>query len=578
MNKKPGKRTFIISAVVLLIVASVGYFLFNPQLWSTLFQKQPDIVFADATDQAEIQFRHFSGERTNQLPEDMGSGAAWFDYNRDGRQDLFIANIAGPLSLTDEERENSPAHSMLYRNNGDGTFTDVTEQAGLKIRDYSMGVAVGDYNNDGWPDLFVSNYGRNRLYRNNGDGTFGNVTRQAGLYEYEGFWSDGQWGDYDRDGHLDLYVTGYLKYTDISSRGEQRERMSIMIPFQLSPGPFESEQNLLFHNNGDGTFTERAAEMNARDIGGKSLAASWCDFNNDGWPDLMIANDVSENTLYLNHEGNSFVKESFFADQMETRGSMGVAVGDVDEDGDFDMYITNWLMEPNELFLNQTNNSSLYHFLEQSEPYGTAASTEELVGWGTAFFDFDNDTYLDLFVTNGSTNTEEKDSLELVAMPNQFFWNRGTGEGFTDATGHVGDDVGRPVVGRGAAFADYDNDGDVDVFIVNHGHSGILLQNQNKNRNNWIAVSLEGTLSNRSAIGARLQLKTGGRSFIREVGTQPSYLSHNSLIQHFGLEKNSGVDSLVVSWPSGDSQIFTDLPVNSFVHVKEGREDVEIKK
>src|SRR5699024_7811694 len=250
-----------------------------------------------------------------------------------------------------KERQNSPAHSVLYKNNGDGTFTDVTKQAGLITRGYGMGVDAGDYNNDGWPDLFVSQYGHNLLFQNNGNGAFKDVTREAGLYNFEGFWSDGHWGDIDRYGYFDLYVTGYVKYKNISSvgKGEQRRRINMMIPLQLSPGPFESQENLLFHNNGDGTFTEHAANTNTRDIGGKSLAATWCDVNNDGWPDLIIANDVSANTMYLNNQGQSYVKEAFFSDQTKTRGSMRLAVGDIDQEQDMDIYITNWMFELNEL-------------------------------------------------------------------------------------------------------------------------------------------------------------------------------------------------------------------------------------
>jgi len=547
--------------------------LFYTQFTPSKSQEQPGFTFVNVAHEAGIHFKHFYGKRSNQLPEDMGSGAAWFDYNQDSWQDLFIANTSGPLSMSRKERQNSPAHSVLYKNNGDGTFTDVTKQAGLITRGYGMGVDAGDYNNDGWPDLFVSQYGHNLLFQNNGNGAFKDVTREAGLYNFEGFWSDGQWGDYDRDGYLDLYVTGYVKYKNISSvgKGEQRRRINMMIPLQLSPGPFESQENLLFHNNGDGTFTEHAANTNTRDIGGKSLAATWCDVNNDGWPDLIIANDVSANTMYLNNQGQSFVKEAFFSDQTETRGSMGLAVGDIDQDQDMDIYITNWMFELNELLLNQTGNKSLYHFQERALGYGVGESTEDLVGWGTGLFDFDNDTYLDLFITNGSTNTRKKDSLKLVAMPNKFYWNRGPGKGFVDATASTGEALSREIVGRGAAFADYDNDGDIDTYLINHGGQGLLLQNQAGNNKNWVSFSLEGSQSNRSAIGARLFLKIDGNTYMREVDAQPSYLSQNSLVQHFGLDQYTNIDSLVVEWPSRNQQVFTDLPINTTVHIKEGQ-------
>ena len=533
---------------------------------------EPHIEFTDVADSAGIQFKHFFGTRTNQMPEDMGSGAAWFDYDQDGWQDLFVSNIAGPLTMSQNELQHSPAHAKLFHNNGDGTFTDVTRKAGVGWHGYGMGVATGDYDNDGWPDLFLASRGHNQLFHNNGDGTFSNVSKQAGLYNFKGFWSDGRWGDYDKDGYLDLYVTGYLQYTHIGPN-RMSNRLNRQVPASLNPGPFRAERNLLFHNNGDGTFTERAKEAKVMNVSGKSLTATWCDFNNDGWPDILVANDMTQNRLYMNMKNGKFLDVRTLSYMRRSRSSMGIAVGDIDQDHDMDIFISNWLSEKNGLYINlldRTAKGDLIHFQDMATPYGFGKPSMGVVGWGTGFYDFDNDSRLDLFVANGSTDPQKDNPHKLVPMSNQFFWNKGLKKGYNEVTQKWGTGSKKKLVSRGVAFADYDNDGDVDIFIVNHGGKAILLNNKGGNKNNWLEVSLTGSQSNRSALGTKLLLYSAGNCFVRQVGAQASYMSDNSTVEHFGLDRVSRIDSLVIKWPSGIRQTLQKIPLNKIVHITEG--------
>jgi len=565
------------AAVVLFIIWSDGTtnsFRFTiKKFFATTFNKAPDITFTDVAGKAGIHFRHFYGTRTSQIPEDMGSGAAWIDYDKDGWQDLLVGNEVGPWGMSKEEMEKSPARCALYHNNHDGTFTDVTMKSGITFKGWGMGVAVGDYNNDGWPDLFLAADGHNVLYKNNGDGTFTDVTMQAGLYNFKGFWSDGRWGDYDRDGNLDLYVTGYLKYQKLGPN-KVSQRYNITVPENLNPLPFPAEPNLLFHNNGDGTFTEVSQKAGVMDLDGKSLSAVWCDFNDDGLPDIFVANDGTYNKLYMNKRDGTFLDVSNATNMYDNRSSMGIAVGDWDQDGDMDLYLTNWQVEENGLYMNFFNPGMRMHnfeFRDVSDRFGAGKVSQGLVSWGTAFVDFDNDTRLDLFFTNGSTDNMKNDPTKLIPMPSRLLWNIGIRKGFKDVTPYCGKDLGRDLVARGTAFGDYDNDGDVDVFIVNHEGPALLLRNNGGNKQNWLEVSLTGTgKSNRSAIGSKLKLYTGGNMYIREVGVQSSYLSDNSLVQHFGLGSYVQTDSLSILWPDGARQTFAKLPVNKIIKITEG--------
>ncbi|NOZ03610.1 MAG: VCBS repeat-containing protein, partial [FCB group bacterium] len=337
----------------------------------------PRVTFRNVAQEAGISFQHFSGRRSTQLPEDMGSGAAWGDYDNDGWLDLFIANEAGPLTLSEEEINNSPAHSVLYHNRGDGTFEEVSVRAGVAVRGWAMAPAWGDYNNDGWLDLFVARYGENVFYFNNGDGTFTDRTRETGLGGRRGFWTGASWGDFNRDGLLDLYVCGYVRYSRPET-GKTSLQYQAEVPASINPSAFEPERNLLYRNNGDGTFTEMAEKAGVEDSKGRSLSSVWCDFDNDGWPDLYVANDVSDNVLFKNSGDGTFEEISHAAFVADYRGAMGIAVGDWDGDTDMDMFITHWIAQENALYNNllaqlaslPTSSSKTVKFMDQADRYG----------------------------------------------------------------------------------------------------------------------------------------------------------------------------------------------------------------
>lgn len=546
------------------------------ELYKPVPKNHPEVEFADITKIAGIDFTHFSGKRTEQLPEDMGSGAAWIDYDQDGNEDLIIVNQSGPLTMTADEIKKSAAHCELYHNLGNGNFTKVTDASGLNFHGCGMGVAVGDVDNDGFPDVFITAYGNNIFYHNNGNGTFTNQTKKTGLGGKEGFWAGASWADYDKDGYLDLYVCGYVKYKRLNkqvvSQKENREE-----PAGINPLSFPSQRNLLYHNNRNGTFTELAVSAGVADPEGKSLSASWCDFNNDGWPDLYVANDVSDNVMYINKGNGTFSDVSHLAHVADYRGAMGLGVGDWDNDGDMDIFVTHWLAEENGFYTNKlyskeksANNMQSLQFQDEAERFGLGQVSLDDVAWGTSFFDYDNDTRLDLLTVTGSTNQQEDHPELLVPMKSRLFWNEGPDKGFAEVTTVSGEALSYENVGRGAAFGDFDNDGDVDVFIVNNNGKAVLLRNDGGNKNNWVELKLVGTKSNRSAIGARIKIVTGDVSQIREVNNQSSYLSQNSLTQHFGLAKFNKINSIEIHWPSGLIQHLQNVPINKRIEITEG--------
>ncbi len=538
----------------------------------------PRVVFTDVTQQAGITFQHFSGSRSSQLPEDMGSGAAWGDYDGDGIVDLVIANEAGPLTMSDAERRRSPARAALYRNNGDGTFTDVTTRSGIDFRDLGMAVAWGDYDNDGRIDLVLTSYGRNFLYHNDGNGTFSDRSDRSRIGLPRGFWTGASWGDYNRDGWVDLYVTGYVKYVRLQR--SDAGRYDVENPASINPSAFRPERNLLYRNNGDGTFTEVAAVAGVADIAGRGLAAAWADLDEDGWPDLYVANDQSDNAFFRNLGNGKFEDLSHSARVADYRSAMGIAVGDWDGDGTQDLFLTHWLAQENALYSNQLKRLPAgptdsprpnLTFMDEADRFGLGQISLDFVGWATSFIDYDNDGKLDLFVVNGSTLQKRSDSTQLVPMRNQMFWNRGRPEGFFDVSAVAGPTFRKDFVGRGGAFADYDNDGDVDAFVVNHGGPGMLLRNDGGNRNGWLQVEVRGTKSNRQGIGATVRLVVGATTHTRQVGAQSSYLSQNSLIESFGLAAATQADTLEVMWPSGAKDVRTSLASNQRILVTEGR-------
>ena len=536
----------------------------------------PRVHFTDVTEQAGIHFQHFHGLRSTQLPEDMGSGAAWGDYDNDGCPDLYVVDVAGSLTDAPEQIAHSPGGNRLYHNSCNGTFTDVTEKAGVGFKGIGMAAAWGDYDNDGRLDLVVTSYDRIVLYHNNGDGTFTDVTAKAGLDKFRGFWAGAAWGDYDRDGNVDLFICGYVKY---DFREEDLKKKSLqytsLVPYTLNPAAYPPERKLLLHNNGDGTFTDVAKQAGVDDPIGRSLQAAWYDFDGDGWPDLYVANDLWGSKLYLNLHNGTFKDITREAGVSDFRGEMGIAIGDWAHHGNADIFVTHWIYQENALFENQrymsntqTPKPTLF-FADIADMVGLGQISKNNIGWGTSFFDYDNDGKLDLLVVNGSTFQDDKDPRHLVPMKNFLFWQKSANDGFYEVGGVSGDPFQQAHVGRGAAFADYDNDGDMDVFIVNQEGRAQLLRNDGGNTKNWVKVRVKCTKSNRTGFGANVEVEAGGVKQSQEIGGQTSYLSQNFQEAHFGLNHEREVTHLKVTFPSGVIREMDHVPANKTVTVQE---------
>lgn len=538
------------------------------RLVRTLPADYPRITFVEVTHLAGIDFWHFSGQRTNQIPEDMGSGAAWGDYDRDGWEDLYIVNTIGPLTMTRDEGRRAGTCNRLFRNNGDGTFTDVTKTARVGFCGWGMGATWGDYNNDGWPDLIVTAFGELVLYHNNGDGTFTEVTQRAGLSEFEGFWTGASWGDYDNDGDLDLYITGYVRYVPMEN-DPTALGFDIENPPGINPSSFEPERNLLFRNNGDGRFTEVASRAGVANPMGKSLSAAWVDLDQDSWLDLYVANDVSDNAFFRNRGDGTFEDLSYPALVADYRSSMGIAVGDWDGDGDLELFLTHWVAQENAFYTNLIREEGKLLFRDEADRYGLGQISLDYVGWGTFFFDYNNDGRPDLFVTNGSTLQQRDRPQLLVPQKDLLFWNRGA-DGFYDVSAVSGSYFDSLFVGRGAAFADYDRDGDLDLFVVNHGTRGVLLRNEGGSQQSWLQVALESRSCNRMALGAWVRVVVGNSAQVQQIGAQSSYLSQNSYVAHFGLGEAAVVDTVEVIWPcNGKRQRLEHVPARQRILIVE---------
>ena len=527
------------------------------------------VTFVDATDEAGIRFRHSSGTRSSLLPEDMGSGAAFADIDNDGDLDLYIVNIRGPL--TADTRVGSE-NNALYRNDGDGTFTEITDIAGVGHQGYGMGCVFADVDGDGNLDLYVTNYGANVLYRNNGNGTFTDVTQTAGIGCE--LWSTGAaFADVDGDSDLDLYVCNYVTY-DLKKL-EQMQAESLQsgkpVPSALNPHVFEPQDNVFYRNNGDGTFTDVTTEVGIAATGGRSMQCIFSDFDNDNDLDLYVANDTSVNHVYRNEGNGAFTDVSNESWAADFRGSMGLAAGDYDDDGDIDLFISHWVDEENTLYRNllkEDPSNKHIRFVDESYSAMLAEVSIKQIGWGTALFDYDNDGDLDIFVTNGSTFQELRHPEVLIPQVDALYRNEGNGS-FSDVSESTGI-TGLPTrVGRGATFGDYDNDGDVDIFIVNNHAPPTLLRNEGGNRNGWLHVELIGTDGNRNAIGAKIQLKTADRTQLREVYAGDSYMSANSFITEFGIGNATQVETLQVTWLNGNVQKLHNIPANQRVQVKQ---------
>ena len=541
--------------------------------------------FVDVTASSGIDFRHVHGGTGKKyFVETMGSGVAFLDYNNDGWLDVFAVNggtlpgYAGP-----------PPRNRLYRNAGGGVFSDVTRFAGVGETAYGMGVCAGDFDNDGYDDLYVTCYGPNSLFRNHGDGTFRDVAAPAGV-SGDAVWSVGcSFLDVDSDGLLDLYVANYVDYAIDSPERRLRPYASRSASpsdgerFYPHPDNFKGAADRLYRNNGNGTFTDVTERAGVLNPGGKGMGMACADVDGDNGPDIFVANDMTPNFLFLNRGDGRFVDRGLlsglgYSGSGDLQSSMGADFGDFNRDGRLDLAVTNFRLEGAGLYRNE--GAGL--FTDISSISGIRPPTIPHVGWGIGFLDYDNDGWPDLLMVHGHVLDNAHRVGSVYKQPAILFRNTGDGR-FVDVTRDVEDGLSTPQPGRGAAFGDYDNDGDVDVFVLSVNGAGRLLRNDAGNGSRWLRVKLVGAarehsvgstgaprLSNRNGIGARVTVWAGGRPQVGEVRSGSSYLSQNDFRLHFGLGRAPTVDSLKVRWPGGAVDWIRSILVDTEIVVREG--------
>jgi hypothetical protein len=560
---------FVVSIAFLLLVA----------LSAATQTQDPSAVateFADITTAAGIHFTHFKGNNGVSINlEEFGPGVCVSDYDKDGWQDIYFVNGR------DRYDRGIGVKNALYHNNGNGTFTDVTDAAGVPGTNYGLGCVWGDYDNDGFPDLFVTQFGANVLYHNNGDGTFTDVTAKAGVAGLESgtFHAGAVFLDYDRDGKLDLYVGSYVnlgpkaqRYCDIGG-----------VRSSCAPSVYPGSPNALYHNNGNGTFTNVTATAKILQPNGKNLSVGAADWDNDGWPDLFVANDGQPAYLYQNLHNGKFREIAETAGMAyNTHGqmmaAMCISLGDFDNDGFLDLYISDFQKNSDHVW----HNSGKGYFDEVSDEAGITLATKEVLSFGGGFFDYDNDGWLDIFIGNGHVypEIEQVSTSTLYKQHNSLFHNEMHGK-FSEVSAQGGLNSLPLRAARGVAFADFDNDGYVDVLIANNGDPPTLLRNQALHKNHFVNFTLVGTKSNRDALGARIKITTNIASpgaagpttisQIREIAGGGSYLSQSDLRANFGLGEAAVISTMEITWPSGARQTLHDLPADHFYRIEESR-------
>jgi hypothetical protein len=523
------------------------------------------IQFADITQKAGIHFTHNNGAFGKKfLPETLGPGVAFIDYDNDGWQDIFLVNgTAWP---------GHPGHATtpaLYHNNHDGTFTDVTRKAGLAIPMYGMGVAVGDYDNDGHDDLFVTAYGQNHLFRNNGNGTFTNVTKKAGLTTPPELSASAAWVDYDRDGHLDLLVTNYVQWSPAADRYCSMDGKA---KSYCTPEAYPGQSARLWHNNGNGTFTDVTKKAGLYDTGSKSLGVAILDANQDGWPDIAISNDTQPNKLYMNNRNGTFTEQGVaagiaYSDDGVARAGMGIDAADYDRSGYPSLLVTNFSNQMVALYHNERNGL----FVDTAPSSAVGRSSLLTLGFGCFFFDYDLDGWPDFYVADGHLD----DSIERIQQRIRFsepphLYHNLAGKGFEDVAASMGQSFDAPRVARGAAHGDINNDGAPDIAITTNAGPASLFLNEGST-NHALRVKLIGTKSNRDGIGAVVSVKSGAALQKQTLHSGSSYLSASELVLSFGLASSTKADTIEVHWPSGATDHLSNINADQIVTIREGQ-------
>ena len=545
-----------------------------PILFATQLTSAPQLTgtfprFTDVAADVGLDLVNVSGSTQKEyVVEVNGNGAGFFDYDGDGDMDLVVTNGSTLEGLASGSRP----MLVLYDNDG-GRFRDVSAETGLTATGWGMGVCIADYDNDGHRDIYLTAYGPNVLYRNNGDQTFSNRTAVAGVGDP--LWSTTcAFGDYDRDGDVDLYVANYVEFDSetIPGRGETDVCRYMGLDVFCGPRGLRGAPDRLYRNNGDGTFVDATVESAVDLAPHYGLGVAFSDFDNDGWPDIYVANDVMPNFLFHNDRDGTFTEKGLISgtalghDGREQAG-MGVAIGDYDGNGYMDIFVTNFSRDTNTLYQNLGD----LVFADATTTSGMGNTSFNYLGWGTEFVDLDNDGWLDVFVANGHVYPEI-DQLETgrsYLQRKEVYPNLGNGR-FVEIASRIGGDLLVPQSARGATFGDYDNDGDIDVLTINMNAPPNLYRNEGGNEGRWVSLRLEGTRSNRDAIGARVEAEVGGRVRVSEVRSGGSYLSHNDMRVHFGLGSLDSIDRLRISWPSGLVEEFPAVEASRFVTLREG--------
>ena len=515
------------------------------------------IRFEDATDAAGINFTHSFGSRQlGSLLEGTGAGCVWFDYNNDGLPDLYIVNgrplddSMHPFPLKD--KPNPLPHNHLYRNDGNGHFTDVTQKSGLNPDMYSVAVAAADFDNDGFVDLLVTGYGKAILYHNDGNGHFSDVTEKAGI-KVDGWAISSTWLDYDKDGCLDLFIGRYVKF-------DPKYRAYYAADNYPGPLDYEGDTNKLFHNNCDGTFTDVSEKSGIAAFVGRTMGVTAADFDGDGWDDIYVANDRTENFLFHNKHDGTFEEVAndtgtAFGQNGESTSSMGPVFADFENRGVLDLWVTDGH------YNRYLRNAGKSGFEDRGASNGVSQTNAQYVSWGTGVYDFDNDGQRDILIFHGGL-------IHLIPQEHTVF--RGLGDGrFADVSRTAGDVLSVRTTARGACFADYDNDGKVDAFVVNLGGKGTLAHNVSTGTGHWLAIKLKGTKSNRDGIGAKVEVFAGDKHWTAERVAGSGYLSQDDDRLHFGLGTAAIVDKVVIHWPSGREQTVEKLATDRVVTVEE---------